>query len=265
MNGLSTMDVAVPEVPAWSRQRRTPAFLAGTVLAVTLGAAPALQAAPAIEIPVRFHVADTLVMEKDGRPLDSWVTERQIRGTVVPEVNRIWRAADIRFVVEGVRSARPLNPPDRRGLIEAIAQARRNDDGESDPDRIRHLGQLIDVESGARAGVDVYLVPYLGEASQGNTKRRLRRIFVGQWTDKSSHGRHAPERFALIESGPFVRGSLSRTVAHELGHVLGLSHPDKQGNTRTGLLMGGRQPGYDLTAAQIETARQVAAQLQAGP
>lgn len=211
-----------------------------------------------IAVPVRFHVADNLVMDKAGVSMNSWVTERQIRDTVVPEVNRIWQAAGVRVVVDGVVPATLIPAVDRGRWVDLIVNARRDEDGESDPERIRHLGRIIDFDSQDRSMVHVTLVPYLGEASQGNTKRRFRRIVVGQWTDKPTRGRQAPERFALVEPGPFVRGSLARTVAHELGHVLGLRHPDKREPGPGGLLMGGRKPGYGLTRDEIITAREAA-------
>jgi len=176
-------------------------------------------------------------------------------------VNRIWRVADIAFRLDAVGPASTRHPPDRRERIDAIVNARRDADGESDPERIRHLGELIAFAPAVAGMVDVYLVPYLGEASQGNTKRSLRRVFVAQWTDKASKGRRAPERFQLAETGAFTRGSLGRTVAHELGHVLGLRHPDKHADGGTGLLMGGRSPGYALTAEDIAKARRRADKL----
>lgn len=218
-------------------------------------------AAPVITVPVRVHVVRDLAMPKDGLVMQSWVTEQQVRDVIVPEVNRIWRAADIAFRLEAVGTAATRPLPDRRALIDAVVAARRDADGESDPARIRHLEALVSFLPAAPGTVDVYLVPYLGEASQGNTKRSLRRVFVAQWTDKASKGRLAPERFQLTEAGAFTRGSLSRTVAHELGHVLGLRHPDEPADTVSGRLMGGRLPGDSLTAEEVAKARRKADKL----
>jgi hypothetical protein len=230
-------------------------------LLAALSLAGMARAEPVITVPVRIHIVRDLVMPKDGLAMHSWVTERQVRDVILPEVNRIWRAADVAFRLDAVGTASTRDRPDRRALIDAVVTAQRDADGESDPERIRHLSELVEFASGAPGTVDVYLVPYLGEASQGNTKRSLRRVFVAQWTDKSSKGRRAPERFQLTEPGAFDRGSLSRTVAHELGHVLGLRHPDKGGDALTGLLMGGRSPGYALTADEVAKARRRAGKL----
>lgn len=105
--------------------------------------------------------------------------------------------------------------------------------------------------------MNAYLVPYLGEASQGHTRPGQLRVFAAQWSDKASHARSAPERFALTEPLPFRKGSISRTLSHELGHILGLAHPARTQGV-TGLLMGGAQAGYGLTPAEIETARATA-------
>lgn len=230
-------------------------------LIAALSLAGLAHAEPVITVPVRIHVVRDLVMPKDGLAMQSWVTERQVRDVILPEVNRIWRAADVAFRLDAVGQVPTRSRPDRRELIDAVVDAQRDADGESDPERIRRLSDLIEFVSGTPGTVDIYLVPYLGEASQGNTKRSLRRVFVAQWTDKSSKGRRAPERFQLTEPGAFEQGSLSRTVAHELGHVLGLRHPDKGGDALTGLLMGGRSPGYRLTDDEVAKARRRAAKL----
>jgi hypothetical protein len=217
-----------------------------------------------LTVPVRVHMASDLVMTKDGLVMAGWVNERHVRHTILPEVNRIWREAGVTFELEAVGPARMLNPPDRERLIGDIVNARRDDDGESDPERIRSLGRLVDLDTDPSRAIDVFLVPYLGEASQGNTRRRLRRVVVAQWTDKASKGRATPTKFQLTEGGPFREGSLGRTLAHELGHVLGLRHPDKASQTVSGLLMGGRSPGYDLMPSEIGTARRRAKALAGG-
>lgn len=225
-------------------------------LCLTLSAfAPAVHAEAIVRVPVRFHIVTDLPMKKDGLVMRSWLTEQAIRHTVLPEVNRIWARADIAFELESVVRASALAPPDRDRLVRHIVGAHRNSDGESDPARIRSLQRLVDFSGEHPSAVNVWFVPYLGEASQGNTRRKLRRVFVGEWSDKASKGRQRPEKFQLIESAPMHKGSLSRTVAHELGHVLGLGHPDKGSQQVFGLLMGGRRAGYDLTRDEIETAR----------
>ena len=226
---------------------------------------PALTNDTLIFLPLRFHIVKDLIMEKDGVEMQSWVTRNDIVHAILPEVNRIWSVAGITFTLEKIADTNALNPPDKQRLIDYIVGAHRNRKGKSNPRRIKKLSQLIDFGSVPADGVDTYLIPYLGETSQGHTRRRYRRIFIGQWSDKESKARRAPERFALTEARPFQHGSLSRTVAHELGHMLGLNHPDKAAQTVFGLLMGGKRPGYNLTPQEIERARRRAADLSRPP
>lgn len=216
---------------------------------------------PTLDVPVRFHIVRDLTMTAAGVELRSWVTAGDIQRTVLPEVNRIWQDAGIAFRLAAVDEARVLDPPDRERLIADISNAKRDAQGKSDPERIKKLSRLIDLTTEAPNTLNIYVVPYLGHTSQGNASRRKRRIFVTQWSDKKVDPGRPPERFRLVEPGTFRRGSFSRTVAHELGHVLGLRHPNKADQVETGLLMGGKRPGYRLTADEIRVARQHAQRL----
>ena len=69
-----------------------------------------------------------------------------------------------------------------------------------------------------------------------------------------------PKKFALAEGRPFKEGSLSRTLGHEVGHLLGLDHPDKKTQKVFHRLMGGKKHGYKLTDEEIIKARKVAEQ-----
>jgi hypothetical protein len=208
-----------------------------------------------ISIPVRFHVVGNMAMSKRGVSLDGWMTARDIRSVLLPEANRIWRQADIEWTLAAV-DFRPLEPSRLRDrTVEYLLAAGRDADGRADPMRIRKLDKLLDTASSDGAAIDVYVVPYLGERSQGNASRKKKRVFLSQWTDKPSRGREPPEKFGLVEQEPFANGSLGRTLAHELGHVLGLRHPEKKTQVVFGRLMGGKRAGYTLTDEEIDLAR----------
>lgn len=211
-----------------------------------------------LTLPLRFHVIDQLVMQKDNLKMGSWVSEQDIRNTLMPEVNRIWKPADIKFRVDHIMRSNAIDHRNKSRIIDYVVNARRNREGKSDPKRIRKLAKLIDWTLHDADVINIYLVPYLGETSQGNTRRSKNQVLIGQWTDKPSGGRQPPQRFQLVEPGTFKDGSMGRTIAHEIGHVLGLKHPDKATQSEFKLLMGGRNAGYRLTTAQVTKARRQA-------
>lgn len=222
--------------------------------------APVSAASDAIlKVPLRFHIVTDLVMHKNGVTMDNPITPRDIERTLLPVINATWAGARIRFTLERIVQTPSLHPPQRDRLIAAIVDAKRNDSGKSDPKRIRQLNKLVDRRQHHPGAINIYLVPYLGQASQGNAKPADRRIYAGAWTDKYQRS-GGPRPAKLAESLPFQQGSLGRTLAHEIGHILGLKHPDKKTQIHFSRLMGGKRPGYDLTPEEIAIARQHAMQ-----
>lgn len=231
--------------------------LASVIILSSFGAKAAADL-ETITVPVRFHIVTDMIMVKDGLEMQSWASQDDIENTILPEVNRIWRPAGIQFEVETIIEHDALDPPNKQELIDYIVESHRNSEGRSDPERITKLNELINWDLHGDDVINVYLVPYLGETSQGNARRRIKRAFVTQYSDKASRAKQPPKKFQLTEPLPFKEGSLSRTVAHEIGHIFRLGHPDRKTQTVFGMLMGGRKSGYDLTQENIETAREAA-------
>lgn len=230
----------------------------GGVLVLFLLALRAAAADETITLPLRFHLTEGMVINIKGLSLANWVQPADIAGPVINEVNRIWRPAGIQFVIEQVVTERILRPVDYESILSYVANARRDENGQGDPARIRKLMQLVDPAHASPSIHNIYLMPYIGGTSQGNAQFRLQGIFVGTWTDKASRGLKPPVKTLLAEPEPFKVGSLGRTIAHEIGHTLGLPHPPAP--TIRQLMTGA---GYVLTAEEIATARASAARIRA--
>ena len=216
-------------------------------------------------ITLRFHLVQGMYMSKDGVSMDDWITEILVNTTVIPELNRIWDQANIKFELESFIVS-PINDlSNKQKKIQYILNAKRDAQGKSDNKRIKKLNQLIDWKHHNYDLINIYIVPYLGESSQGNASKHKNRIFIAQWTDKPSKGKRPPQRFKLIENKPFRTGSFSRTLAHEIGHIFGLKHPDKTIQTQFHRLMGGKKKGYKLIEEEIKTARFSAEILKSTP
>ncbi len=205
-------------------------------------------------VAVQFHLVADMEMAKRGVAMANWMTPEMITTAVMPEVNRIWAPAKIQWILSGVTPG-TTRSEGRAGVIAYLLAATRDSEGRGDPERVRKLLAILNEERADPRAVNIYVIPYLGGTSQGNTQPTQRRIIMGQWTDKPSRGERPPERCLLVEPLPFKQGSFGRTVAHELGHILGLKHPEKNVPPFQ-RLMGGTQQAYDLTDAEIVTARE---------
>jgi hypothetical protein len=208
---------------------------------------------------LRIHImSDIKMVHSSGLVMESWVTPKDVANIIMPEVNAIWKQANIEWVIESIIVEDVVKTDKYAESIAFIAGTKRDSEGHSDPARLPHLYSLMQPKRMSKADeldqnlFHIYLFPFIGNTSQGNAMRRFNwSTVVGTWTNKFNRG-GTPEKTALLEDhDAFKRGSLSRTIAHEIGHVLTLRHKVCKSNC----LMGGRSQGYLLSEEQIKRAR----------
>lgn len=217
-----------------------------------------------IRIPIRFHLVQGATMEKKGVSMNMWISEMNVRDEIITEINRIWRPARITWVIESIREVHVPDTPNFVNHLKDITQSNRET-----PGRTKMIMKVIKTSHHHPVIHNLYFFPYIGETLQGFASFGGRlsipdnpdggtMCVVCAWTDKPSGARKPPHKFDLCEPLPFERGSVSRTCSHELGHNLLLQHPDKETQTITKRLMGGKQKGYGLTPDEVALARSVA-------
>lgn len=219
----------------------------------------AMAAEKIITVPVRFHLTQGAKLSVQGQEMENWVKPDDLTGPVMSELNRIWWPAGIRFTVEGIRSEPVLKPRNAAELIRMVENSKRGEEEALGSGRTDAIGKLIDVSEAHPTYLNVYLFPYVGATYQGYAGPGGNYAVLGVWTNKPSRGEQPPVRTLLVEPEPMRVGSLARTLAHEIGHNLGLVHPEKVPGRELGRLMGGGKQGYALTAEEIAIARKTAA------
>ena len=212
-----------------------------------------------IKLNLRIHIMQTTPwIHSSGVSMNSWVTSNDVTEVIMPELNKIWSQANIIWNVESIIKEDIVIFEGQNEAISYIIDSKRDSEGRSDKERLPHLYSLMQPQNRSKKKkIDsnlyhIYLFPFIGNTSQGNAMKKFgRHAVVGIWSNKHNRG-NSPEKTLLKEDYDlWKRGSLSRTIAHELGHVLRLSH-----NQCSICLMKGR--GYMITTEQIKISRKEA-------
>jgi len=197
---------------------------------------------PVYTVAIRVHLLTGAEFSADGTKVDLWITPEEFTKEVLPEVNRIWQPAAVQWRVASLEVEPAVKSrAASAGLAEIRQQAK-----EIGPD-IRTL--LPEPTRGARNVIDLYLLPSIG-AANGIAFPKDKVAVVSIWRQPGKRPYHrAP---LVLTEPPYV--SVAKTCAHELGHNLGLKHPDPSLKGR--LMIAG--PGLELTPDEIATARREA-------
>lgn len=219
---------------------------------------------PVLELPIRFHLLSDITMQKAGVEMGMWVTAEDVTDHIVPEMNRIWEPAGIRWVVERILIEESADIANKQAVVQSIQESDR-----STSTLVSEIQSLYPADTTHQAIFNVHLFPFIGGTRQGFAytgggwesgipNDGGNRAYVGVWTDKPSGGNNPPRQFPLTEAIPFNIGSIARTCSHEVGHNLRLGHPDTSTQVVFNRLMGGIQHGYVLIEDEITSARLVA-------
>lgn len=224
-----------------------------------------------VELNLRLHIMrdQDWVHPSGARMNNDHIQHTDVVDVLLPEVNRIWKQANIRWKLESVLEEDIVRGASTAADVDYVVRADRDASGRSDPARLPLILNMMADENRSSAAqrarnanlFHMYLFPFTGNTGQGNALGG--QSITGTWSNKNM-GRLpggdacTPQRRPLAESWDrFVVGSVSQTIAHEVGHVLGLVHEDCAGDQR-GCLM--RSNGYGFKPDQICTARSRARQ-----
>ncbi len=208
------------------------------------------------KLTLRVHIMRNISFTVQGVNMNNnHITASVVRNKLVPELNKIWAQANVLWNVESIVEENAIKPSNFAQMKSIVENAKRNDEGESDPARLAPLYAFMDPmhrsktsELGANL-FHIYIYPFIGNTSQGNAMRNFGfHTVVGSWSNKDNGGGVPTKRQSTENQSNCVKGSLGRTIAHELGHVLTLQH-DQCSNC----LMS--SCGYSITSAQISDAR----------
>ena len=210
--------------------------------ALTAGALAQGSSDTVFTIPVRVHILTSIDVDVNGKQLATWVTQADFTTSVLPEMNRIWKPAGVQWKIESIVVEDAVKGPELQALLQRVAAKEKVE--------FPAFKAVFPAASKQPGLVHLYLLPVIG-ALNGVAGINGNVAIAATWRRK---GPNDFQRAPLVTSSPMLV-SVAKTSAHEVGHNLGLGHPDEKIVER--LMQAG--PGTLLIPEEITTARKRAA------
>ena len=224
-----------------------------------------------INIDLKFYSLNDVVMKRKNLEMKSWIAEDDIK-KIVECVNNIYERNFIKYEVYPIiqfnyislTKLNVLSTPGNKDIkkkINFIVKSTRND-GEVKKKKLKKyiqsfFGKKIIKSNDRMKNINIYFVPFYGNTRQGfayysKSSPYKKDVFLSEWTNKDNLGQQPHKRNLLPKK--YVTGlgyfnSLCKTLGHEIGHVLNLTHHKKPNHNK--YLMGGGG-GIEMKKKEVE-------------
>ena len=217
-----------------------------------------------INIDLKFYSLNDVVMKRKNLEMKSWITENDIK-KIVKCVNYIYESnfkkhnvyPVIHFNYISLTKINVLTTPGNKDIkkkINFIVKSTRNDGKEKKQILKKYIRSFFDkkiIKSNDKMkDINIYFVPFYSNTRQGfayfsKSYPYKKDIFLGEWTNKDNRGGQPHKRRLLAKK---MKNSLCKTLAHEIGHVLNLTHHKKKVSKY--LMVGGS--GTEMKKKEVE-------------
>ena len=247
-----------------------------------------------LNLPISAYIIDNVNMNVNGKPINSWITEENIR-TIFKNINIFFNKYGVNWDLKeiiaykvhpsfyenttfiNIYTGKPYtNTP--KNFLETLVRPPDNIEARllDKSNRQHAYSYLIPATKYNLNNLNIYFNVFNGNRRQGlaniNSNNHLTRrdgngslgvnipdyitfTFIGTWTNKYSGINTPPIKRDIY--GSDGNPSLSFTVAHELSHVLGLSHL----NTSSNNIMNSRTSSFVITPNQEITIKKTATEI----